>query len=208
MATLHGRSFHATAVAGSIRRGDSPEEQAALAARLLASEKDRAEQRIALDDMLARLARVARDVVVDEVPHVLTLARIQHLETRIRARIPPGVDLLDLVALLHPTPAVCGLPRDAALRLLAAEEPFRRGWYAGPVGWFDDGGNGVFAPALRTGVCRDRRWRLFAGAGIVEGSVPALEWEETGMKFEPMSRALEASGAAGRVPSAAARSRP
>ena len=132
----------------------------------------------------------------DEIHLVeLTLARIQHLETEIRASVPGGVGVLDLLRLLHPTPAVCGLPRDAAMTFLADEEPFERGWYAGPVGWFDAEGNGVFAPALRTGVSTGSGWRLFAGAGIVEGSLPALEWEETAIKFEPMLEALEVSGA-------------
>ncbi|MDA0329190.1 MAG: isochorismate synthase [Gemmatimonadetes bacterium] len=195
VATLRDGVFHATAVAGSIRRGASPREQTELAARLLASEKDRAEQRIALDDMVARLETVAHQIRTDPQPHVLTLAGIQHLETEIRASVPGGVSVLDLLRLLHPTPAVCGLPRDAAMAFLAEEEPFERGWYAGPVGWFDAEGNGVFAPALRTGVSTGSGWRLFAGAGIVEGSVPALEWEETGIKFEPMLGALRDSGA-------------
>lgn len=195
VATLRDGVFHATAVAGSIRRGTTAREQAELAAELLASEKDRAEQRIALDDMVARLETVAHRIRKDPQPHVLTLARIQHLETEIRASVPVGVGILDLLRLLHPTPAVCGLPRDAALDFLADEEPFERGWYAGPVGWFDADGNGIFAPALRTGVSTGSGWRLFAGAGIVEGSVPALEWEETAIKFQPMLDALRASGA-------------
>lgn len=207
VATLRDGVFHATAVAGSIRRGDTPREQAELAARLLASDKDRAEQRIALDDMLARLETVAQQIRTDPQPHVLTLARIQHLETEIRASVPAGVGVLDLLRLLHPTPAVCGLPRDAAMAFLAEEEPFERGWYAGPVGWFDADGNGVFAPALRTGVTTGSGWRLFAGAGIVEGSVPALEWEETAIKFEPMLGALRGSGVRLESDSGAATSR-
>lgn len=195
VATLRDGVFHATAVAGSIRRGDTPREQAELAARLLASEKDRHEQRIALDDMVARLETVAHQIRTDPQPHVLTLARIQHLETEIRASVPAGTGVLDLVRLLHPTAAVCGLPRDAALAFLAEEEPFDRGWYAGPVGWLDAEGNGVFAPALRCAVRRGGTWRLFAGAGIVDGSVPSSEWEETGMKFTPVLEALAASGA-------------
>ena len=195
VATLRDGVFHATAVAGSIRRGSGPREQAELAARLLASDKDRAEQRIALDDMIARLSTVAQQIRADPQPHVLTLARIQHLETEIRASVPAGVGVLDLLRILHPTPAVCGLPRDAALDVLAAGEPFDRGWYSGPVGWFDPDGNGVFAPALRTGVTSGATWRLFAGAGIVEGSEPASEWEETAIKFEPMLEALGAGGA-------------
>jgi isochorismate synthase len=195
VATLRDGVFHATAVAGSIRRGDSPREQAELATRLLASDKDRSEQRIALDDMVARLETVAHQIRTDPQPHVLTLARIQHLETEIRASVPPGTGILDLLRLLHPTPAVCGLPRDEALALLTEVEPFQRGWYAGPVGWLDADGNGVFAPALRSAVLHQGQWRLFAGAGIVEGSVPALEWEETSIKFTPVLEALAASGA-------------
>jgi len=195
VATLRDGVFHATAVAGSIRRGGGPREQAELAARLLASEKDRAEQRIALDDMVARLGTVAHQIRTDPQPHVLALPRIQHLETEIRASVPPGVGVLDLLRILHPTPAVCGLPRDAALAVLAAGEPFERGWYAGPVGWFDPDGNGVFAPALRSAVADGPCWRLFAGAGIVDGSQPTAEWEETGMKFEPVLEALAAEGA-------------
>jgi menaquinone-specific isochorismate synthase len=195
VATLRDGVFHATAVAGSIRRGETPREQAELAARLLASDKDRAEQRIALDDMVARLGTVAHQIRTDPQPHVLTLDRIQHLETEIRASVPSDVGILDLLRLLHPTPAVCGLPRDAALAFLAEAEPFERGWYAGPVGLFDPEGNGIFVPALRMGVATGSGWRLFAGAGIVDGSVPAAEWEETAIKFEPMLEALAASGA-------------
>jgi menaquinone-specific isochorismate synthase len=195
VATVDSGSFRATAVAGSIARGESEEEQRRLAARLLESEKDLVEHRIALDDMVERLRPFGGRVEAADHPHVLTLARIQHLETDIRARLHEGTHVLDVLETLHPTPAVCGLPRDDAMSLLEREEPFERGWYSGPVGWFDSSGDGVFAPALRCAVAKGREWRLFAGAGIVGASDPALEWEETGIKFEPVLRALAASGA-------------
>ena len=193
--TLSGGQFHATAVAGTVARGETASEQKQLAEQLLASEKEGAEQRIALEDMVDRLGPLAEEIRAQPEPHVLTLARIQHLETEIRARLPEGTSALTVLEALHPTPAVCGLPRDAALEFLGEEEPFERGWYAGPVGWFDLDGNGVFVPALRCAVVRDLRWRLFAGAGIVKGSDPGLEWDETSIKFEPMLGALAASGA-------------
>ena len=193
--TVSRGRFHATAVAGTVARGETPAEQERLAQQLLASEKEGVEHRIALDDMVARLGPLADDIWAQPEPHVLTLARLQHLETEIRARLPEGTSALTVLEALHPTPAVCGLPRDAALEFLDEEEPFERGWYAGPVGWFDLDGNGVFVPALRCAVVRDLRWRLFAGAGIVAGSDPGLEWDETSIKFEPMLRALAASGA-------------
>jgi menaquinone-specific isochorismate synthase len=194
VATLRRGVFHATAVAGSVARGETPGEQAALARALLASAKDRAEQRVVVEDMVSRLAALAQDIEAESEPHVLTLARIQHLETEIRARVDPGRTVLDLVAALHPTPAVCGVPRDAALALLRHEEPFERGWYAGPVGWFTLDGDGHFVPALRTAVGGADGWRLFAGAGIVEGSHPPAEWDETAIKFQPVLRALAQAG--------------
>ena len=193
IATLRRGVFHATAVAGSIRPGASEEEQAGLAASLLASGKDRAEHRIAVEDIVERLGQVAEGVRAEREPHVLVLPAIQHLESEIRARVREGTTVLEVLAALHPTPAVCGFPRDHAQELLAQEEGFERGWYAGPVGWFDLEGNGMFAPALRSAVLSEGSWRLFAGAGIVAGSLPDAEWTETGIKFESVLRALGAA---------------
>jgi menaquinone-specific isochorismate synthase len=193
--TVSQGHFRATAVAGTVARGETPEEQDRLAKQLLESEKEGVEQRIALDDMVARLGPLAEEVRSQPEPHVLTLALLQHLETEIHARLTVGTSALTVLEALHPTPAVCGLPRDTALEFIGEQEPFDRGWYAGPVGWFDLDGNGEFVPALRCAVVHDDRWRLFAGAGIVRGSDPGLEWEETSIKFEPMLRALAASGA-------------
>ncbi len=195
LATLRDGRVTATAVAGSVRRGSHPDEDRALARALLDSRKDRAEHRVVVEDMLARLEPLTRGVRAEAEPHVLTLARIQHLETLIEAEAVPEHPVLALVEALHPTPAVCGVGRDAARSFLDETEPFHRGWYAGPVGWFDSEGEGHFVPALRTGVGTGDRWRLFAGAGIVEGSDPKSEWEETAIKFVPVLRALAASGA-------------
>ena len=193
IATLRHGMFQATAVAGSIRPGASQEEQAGLADNLLSSGKDRAEHSIAVDDMLERLDQVAVGVSADPEPHVLALPAIQHLESEIQGRIRDGTTVLDVLAALHPTPAVCGFPRDQAQELLAQEEGFERGWYAGPVGWFDVEGDGVFAPALRSAVLSEGNWRLFAGAGIVAGSRPEAEWTETSIKLETVLGALEAA---------------
>lgn len=179
-----------TAVAGSAAVGADAAETAQLARRLFNSGKDRAEHDFVVEDMVARLSALGCGVRRDVEPHVLTLARIQHLETGIAAAMPDGVTLLDILASLHPTPAVCGTPRGAALSILTASEVFERGWYAGPVGWLGSDGSGIFVPALRSAVSNGAGWRLFAGAGIVPGSDPALEWEETELKFEPMLRAM------------------
>lgn len=194
LATVRSGVFHATAVAGSVGVGESDLERAQMGESLLRSAKDRAEHRMVVDDMVARLGPVATGIRAADEPELLALARIQHLETAIRARVAPDRHVLDLVAALHPTPAVCGVPRDEALALLHDEEPFERGWYAGPVGWCSVDGDGHFVPALRTAVGDGREWRLFAGAGIVEGSTAQGEWDETAIKFQPVLRALEARG--------------
>jgi menaquinone-specific isochorismate synthase len=192
LAELRGRRFEATAVAGSVPRGRDEAEDRERAAVLLASAKDRSEHRLTAEEMVEVLAPRLEAMEVEEEPRVLRLARIQHLETTIRGRPAPGQDVLSLVEALHPTPAVCGRPRAEALALIRAAEPFDRGWYAGPVGWFDPAGDGDFVPALRSAVGGGGRWRLFAGAGIVAGSDPAAEWDETALKFEPALRGLAA----------------
>ena len=190
LATVVNGVVRATAVAGSVGVGADSVETAQLARRLFNSDKDRAEHDFVVQDMVARLSALGCTVERDVEPHVLTLARIQHLETKIAARMPEGVTLLDIVASLHPTPAVCGMPRNVALSTLTESEVFDRGWYAGPVGWFGSDGKGIFVPALRSAVSHGVGWRLFAGAGIVPGSDPALEWEETELKFDPVLRAM------------------
>jgi menaquinone-specific isochorismate synthase len=190
VATVASGHFRATAVAGSVARGETEAQQKAFARDLRRSSKDRREHEMCVEDMLDRLRPISERVSAQAEPHVLTLSHIQHLETVIQASLRPDQTVLSVLQALHPTPAVCGLPRDPSLDFLRREERFQRGWYAGPVGWFDGDGNGVFVPALRSAVGRGREWRLFAGAGIVVGSDPRREWDETRIKFQPVLRAL------------------
>lgn len=192
LAELRRGRFRATAVAGSMRRGTTDAEDQELAQRLLESEKDRAEHTLTVEEMTEGLAPRLIDMEVEKDPRVLALSRIQHLETVITGTAGEGEDILSLVEGLHPTPAVCGSPRAEALSLIRAAEAFDRGWYAGPVGWFDLAGEGDFVPGLRAAVGEGRHWRLFAGAGIVAGSDPDAEWAEIALKFEPALRALRA----------------
>lgn len=201
LATLVDGVFRATAVAGSAAVGANSVETAQLARRLFNSVKDRAEHDCVVRDMVGRLGAMGCTVQRDVEPHVLALARIQHLETKIAAKVPPGTSLLDILESLHPTPAVCGTPRSVALDILGGSEPFDRGWYSGPLGWFDSEDSGIFVPALRSAVSSAGRWRLFAGAGIVPGSDPAMEWDETELKLRPVLRAIARAGAVERAAS-------
>ncbi len=181
------------ALAGSIRRGASASEDAALAAALLHSEKDLREQRQVLDDIVNRLRPLGLAPEHSEMPHVRRLANVQHLCTPVRASLPPAVRLLDVLAALHPTPAVGGAPREAALARLRELEGFPRGLYAGALGWLNARGGGEFFVGIRSALVDGRRARVFAGAGIVAGSNPQKEFAETELKFKAMLDALSRS---------------
>ena len=193
---LENGRFRTMAVAGSTPRGADPESDEWLGRQLLGSRKNLVEHQIVVEDIAEHLASLGVDVGAPSDPELLRLPRIQHLRTELEATIDPGAHILELVRALHPTAAVCGYPREAAREILVDEERAPRGWYAGPVGWFDAVGEGEFAPALRTAVGRGPLLRLYAGCGIVEGSRPRAEWDETRVKFQTMLQALDV----GRVP--------
>jgi menaquinone-specific isochorismate synthase len=121
---------------------------------------------------------------------VATYGDIQHLSTTFEGDTHPGTELPDLLSALHPTAAVAGTPTKTALELIREIEGHDRGRYAGPVGWLDHSGDGEFAIALRCGMIEGGRATLYTGAGIVEGSDPWLEFEETRIKLRPMLGAL------------------
>lgn len=187
---LHGTTFKTMAVGGSTPRGADPESDGWLGRQLLGSQKNRVEHQIVVEDIIGHLKGIGVEVTNVPEPSLLRLPRIQHLRTELEAEVDASAHVLDFVEALHPTAAVGGDPGPAALELLTEQEPVGRGWYAGPVGWFDAAGNGEFAPALRSAVCRGPLLRLYAGAGIVEGSRPRPEWDETRVKFQTMLGAL------------------
>ena len=197
LAEVRGCTVRATAVAGSAPSAVSAAERGRFAVRLLESAKDRAEHDFVARHIEGALADLGCRVRRDVSPAVLDLGAIQHLETEVTAEVPPGVTALELLAVLHPTPAVCGYPRDAARAILEEAEPFDREWYAGPVGWLTSDGDARFVPALRSAMWKGDSWRLYAGAGIVAGSDPEREWEETELKFRPMLCAMAQAQCAG-----------
>ena len=179
-------------LAGSAPRGDAPEEDSYLGNALLASAKDRAEH-----DVVVRGVRLALEDLCTELsnpisPQLLRLSNVQHLYTPVEARARAGVGVLELVASLHPTPAVGGFPKEAALRFINAHEGLNRGWYGGAIGWVDRRGMGEFAVALRSAVVREKEATMFAGCGIVAASNPSDEYAETCLKLDAM---LDAIGA-------------
>lgn len=191
LASVSGAHFATAAVAGSIRRGDFPAEDAALGQQLLASDKDQREHAFVVEQIRARMAPLARALHIPPAPALMRLHNIQHLHTPITGALHPDHSLLDIVSALHPTPAVGGVPGPAALTLIRQLEDFERGWYAAPLGWVNARGDGDVVVGLRSGLFRGAQATLFGGAGLVADSDPRKEWDETGLKIRFVRQALE-----------------
>ncbi len=190
LARVSKGTLETEALAGTSRRGASASEDAALAAALLRSEKDRREHGQVLEDIVARLAPLGVVPEVPGAPQIRRLANVQHLHTPVTAALPETVKLLDAIAALHPTPAVGGSPREAAVARIRELEGFPRGLYAGALGWLNARGGGEFFVGIRSALVEGARARVYAGAGIVEGSAPDKEFAETELKFRAMIDAL------------------
>lgn len=169
------------ALAGTIRRSGDEATDAALAAELLADSKNRLENRLVHADILSRLAPLTTDATLTE-PRILKLRLLQHLKCDIEAELKPGVCDWQLLAALHPTPAVGGAPREAALAFIRESEPYDRGWYAGACGMLSRE-TSEFSVAIRSARITAQGISLFAGAGIVAGSEPTAEWAELDNKI-------------------------
>ena len=131
-------------------------------------------------------------LVAEEQPFTLKLPNLWHLATDVEGTLTDGSSALDLVQALHPTAAVAGTPTDVAIELIRDIEPFDRGLYAAPIGYFDARGEGEFFVGLRSALLEPSRATLFAGAGIVGDSDPEAERLETFAKRAPMMRFLAA----------------
>ena len=178
------------ALAGSIRRGATASEDAAFAAALAHDDKELREHALVLDEIVRRLEALGLAPEHPDRPGVRRYANVQHLHTPVRADLRDGIRAIDAVAALHPTPAVGGFPRDAAVPRIRELEKFPRGLYAGALGWMDVRGNAEFFVGLRSALIDGNRARLYAGAGIVQGSSPEKEAAETELKFRAMQEAL------------------
>ncbi|WP_024366275.1 isochorismate synthase [Arthrobacter sp. TB 26] len=196
---VEGRTAQARVLAGTLDRRDadgmagSPLE---FAERVLAgSEKQRHEHDIAIQSLTTQLAPFSEAMNAHSEPFILELPNVWHLASDVKAElaeveghVPTSLALINA---LHPTAAVCGTPTTVAGALIRKLEHLDRGPYAGPVGWLDAAGNGEWGIALRGAVIESpTSVRLYAGCGVVEGSVPEAELAETWAKFRPMLESL------------------
>jgi isochorismate synthase len=181
----HGDWLETAALAGTAPRGASRVADQELGEALRESCKNGAEHSFVVQYLRSVLGECCDEVEAAREPVLLRTRTVQHLCTEIRARRrerSPAA-LMELLGRLHPTPAVGGAPRDAALRWLDENEPTERGWFAGPVGFLQSDGDGEFEVALRSALVRGRSATAWAGAGIVARSQPMAEFTETELKL-------------------------
>lgn len=188
---IQERHVLSTCLAGTAPRGKDAVQDELLAKELLDDPKNRNEHQFVVQMIGNALGKYCDAVQIPEQPIVQRLKNLQHLFTPVTAILQEHAHLLDLVGELHPTPALGGTPREAAIAFIRDHELLDRGWYGAPVGWMDDRGNGEFAVAIRSGLLYGDNMSLFAGCGVVEDSDPEKEYEETKMKFGPMLQVLE-----------------
>lgn len=186
LARVSDRKLEAEAVAGSISRGSSNDEDRKLETALLNSKKDIDEHQYVLDYLLNSLKDISKNILFNEKPSVRKLKNIQHLLTNITAELNDDTSLMSVLKELHPTPAVCGFPKDTALNLIKKIENQKRGLYSGIIGWFNLDNEGEFSVSIRSALIKGNKLTAFAGGGIVENSDPDAEFEETEMKFKPI----------------------
>ncbi len=187
----HNRKIETEAVAGTRPRGQNAEEDQRYKEALLNSAKDMREHRFVVDSIGQALRSLCTLTEHDRKVSILENARVQHLYLPFQGYLKEDINDADLIAALHPTPAVGGWPAERAMHKIREIEHFDRGWYAAPVGWI--GRNAAeFAVAIRSGLIEKRHLHLYAGAGIVKGSIAKDEWQEVENKIGNFLKLIKA----------------
>lgn len=173
----HDLVLQTEAVAGTRKRGATPQEDAVLCAELLSSDKDQREHDLVREHIRTVLERHGSVAFEQQTAQIMTLPRLHHLHSPFEGHVRDGISDADILPDLHPTPAVAGLPQRDAVRAIAQIEQFDRGWYTGPIGSIGYEET-EFAVAIRSGLVENNTLRLYSGAGIVSGSDAEAEWDE------------------------------
>ena len=193
LAKIRGLSLRTEALAGSAPRGPSAGKDAHWGETILAREKEVREHQLVIDSIIRRLSSVGVTSLQEGLPRLLRLANLQHVRTPVQGKLSDGLHPFDVLAALHPTPAMGGTPRPPALARLGDIEKVPRGLYSGVAGWMDSRGRAEFIVPIRCGRLQRKSLTLYAGAGIVDGSIPSHEKNETDWKLQAMLEVITGS---------------
>lgn len=181
----HGLHLQTEALAGTIGRGVNAAQDMELAHWLTHDSKNLNENQLVVDDIIESLANYVEQIDCQREAQLVRLRKVQHLKKQIDAKLHLGINGVQLLEALQPTAAVAGLPRQSALAFISEHEPFARGWYAGSMGYFSHA-QAEFCVAIRSALVIDEQVQLFAGAGIVPGSMAEHEWQELDKKLSTL----------------------
>lgn len=186
-----GQNVFSNPLAGSAKRSANKVEDEAASYALSMSEKDHFEHKLVIDVMREQLVPVCSSLDIPDTPSLIHTPTMWHLSSKIQGVLKDATtSAMEMACLIHPTPAMCGSPTHVARDLIAELEPHQRGFFSGMVGWCDSQGNGEWAVTIRCATIHQKTVRIFAGAGVVESSVPESEWAETRAKFNTMLNAF------------------
>ncbi|QIW16537.1 hypothetical protein A4G20_09410 [Pasteurellaceae bacterium RH1A] len=171
-----GHHLQTEALAGTVAVGENEAQSQANADWLLHDLKNSYENWLVVEEIQENLVELVKDIEVSDL-QIKRLSLVQHLYRSIQAHLEPGVQDNQILAHLHPTAAVAGIPYQSAFDFIQAVEPFERGWYAGTLGYFSPQA-AEFCVTIRSAQLQANQARVYAGAGIVEGSEPETEWRE------------------------------
>jgi anthranilate synthase component 1 len=189
---LKGGKVIVRPLAGTRRRGATPEEDAALEKELLADPKERAEHLMLIDLGRNDLGRISEtgSVEVSDSFSIERYSHVMHIVSQVEGTLRPDMSCMDVLRATFPAGTVSGAPKIRAIEIIQELEPFKRNVYSGAIGWIGWWGDADTAIAIRTAVIQDGRLHVQAGAGIVYDSDPAAEWEETMSKARALFRAV------------------
>jgi menaquinone-specific isochorismate synthase len=181
-----GNTFFTEALAGSAMRGENPDKDKALENDLLSSEKNNVEHDAVIDYIRKSVNEFVEKIEVVKNPIVKKLPNIQHLQTSVTGTLKSKEQIFKIISALFPTPAVCGIPKELSLKMIEKTEDFDRGLFSGIVGWFNADYYGEFFVTIRSALVKDNKLYAYAGCGIVDGSDPKEEFEESVLKLKPI----------------------
>lgn len=181
------------ALAGTIKRGDTADEDASLAKRLLADEKEVAEHSMLVDLARNDVGRISRigSVKIDDLMYIKKLSHVQHISSIVSGQLEPGRDAFDALAASFPAGTLSGAPKIEAIKMIAELEGYERGPYGGTIGYFSYNGDSVHAVNIRSVSAAHGKLLLHSGSGIVYDSRPEREYQEVSEKKAAMDRAMK-----------------
>ena len=181
-----GKTFFTEALAGSIMRGDNPEQDKLFENELLKSEKNNIEHNAVIEYIQKSLQDFVEEIEIIKNPVVKKFPNIQHLQTSVTGTLKSKDQVFKIISSLFPTPAVCGIPKEQSLKMIEKTENFDRGLFSGLIGWFNVDNYGEFFVTIRSALVKENKLYAYAGCGIVEGSDPKEEFEEAQLKLKPI----------------------